>query len=379
MVGYIHDSARHRRSGTTMQKMPGRGSLSKANAVRKVLPGFPAKPFERLEDVEAYLDGDRIACLLCGKSYKTVLIHVAKIHQMDEPTYRTRFNIPSKYVLAGKATVERLRANYRELDEDHPVRIGIRKGDGIRRPRGSYRRPVPLTGDSWKVGIDRMNSQPNRPSMKERRAKGGPGGTGRTWAPDEHDWHLEQARLHEFYRDITPPAGRISWSGFKKRYQADPELFKAFRAARAAGKADRQLQREQAHEERRRIERIRLAQPRPHRRIYDRSKADEIITRMAERAMTLAEATAGDDMPPERWFRQRLRDDADLRRRYLATVEALPFAVQARMQMLGARFGEAVRKLRGSGQSRLSDASIADRLGVTAMTVNNRRRELGIH
>lgn len=72
---------------------------------RMVLPGFPInKPFESINDVREYLGGDRIACLLCGKNYKSIGVHLLKIHDITADKYREKYKIPWTYALASRET-----------------------------------------------------------------------------------------------------------------------------------------------------------------------------------------------------------------------------------------------------------------------------------
>jgi len=369
---YIHNTSRHRRSGTTMQKMPPRGELARYNRSRAVMPGYPATPFTDVEEIEAYLRDDRIDCLMCGQRFKTLLIHVTKIHRMDEGDYRARFNIPSKYVLAGQSTVAKLQENYHALDDDHAIKSSAGKRVATR-AKGIHRPPVPMVGDSWRVGVDRMNSSPNKSSMKERISAARKERPAAEWKPDEHDWHLTQVRQHEVYRTIAPPQGQISWSGFKKRKNANPPLRAAFDEARRLGKADRALTRKKALADKRERHKTKMAEPRPHLRMHDDEAANEVIARIAS-GRTAGEVLSDDDMPSSTWFHSRMKNDAGLRQRFLDAIDALPFPHQARMGMMGPRFVSAVRSLRHHEGARLSDRTIGDRLGVTAMTVNKARR-----
>lgn len=62
---------------------------------RKVKEGFPkTEPFSSNEEVEHYLGQDEITCLLCGKAYKCLAAHLAKIHHMSSDDYKLRFSIP---------------------------------------------------------------------------------------------------------------------------------------------------------------------------------------------------------------------------------------------------------------------------------------------
>lgn len=94
----------------------------KRAARRKVFDGFPIhEPFKSIEDVREYLSGDRVICLLCGKSYKKLGgIHLQKIHGITEDQYREKYNIPWTYGLVCSATSE----NYRNA-----AKRRIKEGD----------------------------------------------------------------------------------------------------------------------------------------------------------------------------------------------------------------------------------------------------------
>jgi hypothetical protein len=60
-----------------------------------VLPGFPARiPFSTNAEIEAYLTGEKIQCLLCGKMFKDVGKHVSAQHRIPPDEYRSRYGIP---------------------------------------------------------------------------------------------------------------------------------------------------------------------------------------------------------------------------------------------------------------------------------------------
>jgi hypothetical protein len=82
------------------------------------------------------------------------------------------------------------------------------------------------------------------------------------------------------------------------------------------------------------------------------------------------------DLPGATWFHRWLRIYPERKRDMAQAIDALPFPAQAALGYgMGERFTEAVRLARASGGS---DKSIAAALGVTAMTVWNRRKVAGI-
>lgn len=102
-MSYIHATARHRRSGSTMQKKKARGALEKFEFARSILPGYP-KPdkFTCMEEVEDYLTGEKIVCLLCGKLYRQLAPHTKRIHNLEAADYKEMFGIPQKRGLVGE-------------------------------------------------------------------------------------------------------------------------------------------------------------------------------------------------------------------------------------------------------------------------------------
>ena len=70
-------------------------NLDKRIARRKILPGFPIspRPFS-VADIEAYLSGDKIVCLLCGKSYKKLVPHLKRIHNVLKDEYKDMYGLP---------------------------------------------------------------------------------------------------------------------------------------------------------------------------------------------------------------------------------------------------------------------------------------------
>lgn len=88
------------------------------------MPGFPMEvPFESKEEVLAYLSGDRITCLLCGKQYRRLGNHLGAIHGVTEDYYREKYRIPWTYGLnSAETTAAYARAAARTIE--------IRKANG---------------------------------------------------------------------------------------------------------------------------------------------------------------------------------------------------------------------------------------------------------
>lgn len=85
-------------------------------ARRKVEDGFPIlTPFKSIDDVRHYLGGDRVICLLCGRAFRNLGIHLKHLHGMDADAYREKYRIPWTYGLVCEESGQRYsvaRINY---------------------------------------------------------------------------------------------------------------------------------------------------------------------------------------------------------------------------------------------------------------------------
>lgn len=99
---YIYATNKNRRSGTAMQKCMSRGSGGRWHRSREVMHGFPiARKFSSAEEAEAYVSGAEVTCLLCGKPYKSLGVHILKVHGVNTDHYREMYDIPTRIGLEG--------------------------------------------------------------------------------------------------------------------------------------------------------------------------------------------------------------------------------------------------------------------------------------
>jgi hypothetical protein len=76
-------------------------------ARRKVRPGYPwTGQFETKEQIDFYFSGDKIECLLCGKTYRGLGVHLLKIHGVTDDQYRARYGLPWGRGLTSAASKE---------------------------------------------------------------------------------------------------------------------------------------------------------------------------------------------------------------------------------------------------------------------------------
>lgn len=77
---------------------------------RQILPGFPKGfRFNSTTEVKNYLAGDRIQCLLCGRSFKSMSKHLTT-HGVSPRDYKHRFGIPLTYGLTSEESRKKYQA-----------------------------------------------------------------------------------------------------------------------------------------------------------------------------------------------------------------------------------------------------------------------------
>lgn len=80
--------------------------------IKRPRPGYPkTKTFRTREDVDEYLENEKIECLLCGHSFEALFKHLKGAHDYTPDDYRAEFGLPWRRSLAGT----RLRAKLRRI------------------------------------------------------------------------------------------------------------------------------------------------------------------------------------------------------------------------------------------------------------------------
>jgi len=83
--------------------------------------------FDKLEDVEFYLSGDVLNCLICGKSYQILSRHLTSGHGCSHKKYKDFLNIPRKYPLMVKSVIEQRSLHGKEQIEKNPEKLEMLK------------------------------------------------------------------------------------------------------------------------------------------------------------------------------------------------------------------------------------------------------------
>ena len=65
-------------------------------------------------EIDAYLAGNKVQCLLCGKLFKALPQHLERTHDITADDYREQYGLPWKRGLCGVGTSEKLSKNMLE-------------------------------------------------------------------------------------------------------------------------------------------------------------------------------------------------------------------------------------------------------------------------
>jgi predicted transcriptional regulator len=68
------------------------------------VPTAPTTPTMTIK--QAFKNRDSVLCMICGKGFKTLKVHLSKAHDLKPVDYRKQFNIPPSQSLAAKSYVE---------------------------------------------------------------------------------------------------------------------------------------------------------------------------------------------------------------------------------------------------------------------------------
>jgi adenine-specific DNA methylase len=118
--------------GATTQKAPKRKEKSKEN-----LGNYPIlDKFNTVEDVRAYLGGELIVCLRCGKKMKALATHLVRVHGETPDSYREFYGIPWSYGLVPLAVKRRIAVAQRKRWDDGSSPI-LNYQDGSSRSQAS--------------------------------------------------------------------------------------------------------------------------------------------------------------------------------------------------------------------------------------------------
>lgn len=127
-------------------------------------------PFQREDELAAYVAGQLIQCLECGRWFRALATHLPRAHGMTHAQYRERWGIPARIALAGRGTRALLSDQMRELiasgslTHDHlPAATASARKTGRRR-----KAPVDAAAQRHRVASARPGDHSKLPAGAKR-------------------------------------------------------------------------------------------------------------------------------------------------------------------------------------------------------------------
>lgn len=115
-------------------------------AKRTILPGYPKSfVFECREDVDVYLSGDRITCLLCGRDFKALEPHLTKVHDFSADEYREKYGLPYRRGLVSEVLSSNISVRAKKLFAENKDRqlAALEKAKAVQAEFGNPQRNKP--------------------------------------------------------------------------------------------------------------------------------------------------------------------------------------------------------------------------------------------
>lgn len=137
---------------------------------RKVAKGFPVEnKFTDPEQIERYFSEEKIQCLRCGRWYKSLSLHLSKIHGMDSDEYKTIYGLPYYRGLIGSCTREVLKENAKNKYKEGIWEADPERAKAARLQVGSYGdRRQPYRDVLTQENLNKMNEGKSGESAKKR-------------------------------------------------------------------------------------------------------------------------------------------------------------------------------------------------------------------
>ena len=349
--------------------------------VQAASPGFPWRgKFSKVEELKEYLDHDRLTCLLCGRNYINLGLHISAAHKISMDEYREQFGIPWTYGLAGKTFRARASKNVKDMRKSGkwasaPTKEHLEKllaaGKTKRAPVAAFRNDsrrkiLELHGRSEKWGAQELEEflrriASGRTPMEVACDKDMPGRKvfyqylkndtkfakkfRKIWDGLPYEVHVRASKLgRKFQRDVIR---------LRRLDMTWPEIAATLGVSVHAARTT-------WHKLKQRGELKSSDVNHEHKR-YGRKDYEEYLRRIASGRL-ITEVGHDEDMPQPDLFYIYLRKNPDFKKKFEKMWESLPYEFQARSKRMGKRFRKDVARLHKQGHD--WDA-IGKMLGVT--------------
>lgn len=347
-------------------------------------PGFPWKgKFTEVSELKKYFAQEKLQCLLCGREYGNLGLHITRGHNTSHDDYKASFGIPWSYGLAGSKFKSISSKRFRKMIKQGKIKKPSK--EHIARLHKSHRKTRPAVEafrnesrrkileqhgreEKWQIAdyeefIKRIGH--GRTPSEVGQDKDMPGKSAfmrfinahpkllrqykKVWETQPHAVHARAGHLTEkFYKQVVRLRRKDkTWP------EVAEELNVTVAAARGAWhkwKAEGKLKASDTKHEFKR---------------YTRADYDEYLRRISTGRM-ISDVGKDKDMPQTDLFYIFMKRHPDYRKKFREMWERLPYNVQARSRRMGRGFKSDIKRLFRQGKT---IPSIARTLGVKASLV----------
>lgn len=354
------------------------------------MQGYPWEgKFQTMDEVRAYLDQTKVTCLLCGRKYVHLAVHIANGHDVSCDDYKERYGIPWSYGLAGKEFREfNIGLGKKLASEGKLPRVSresiakMHEGAKHRRPvnsvvrRAAGRRTLALHGRTEKWGPAELEEYLRRIASGRTPAE--------VSADDDmpskkvfHDYRRTNREYDERFRKIWDS---LPYAVHSRAGSPSKKFIREMITLRRQGLSWQEIGRRlgvNAHtctsmwsllKKRGKLSRrdLELTLPR-----YTPEDYEEYLRRIAS-GRTISDVGNDKDMPGSVLLYRYIKTHPEFGQKFIAMLDALPYSFQAHIGKLGKSFQRDVVRLREEG---LAWPEIGQRLGVHQSTAKTAHRK----
>lgn len=92
------------------------------------------QPFSSIEEIDRYLNNEKLECFLCGRHFGNLSNHLVQGHGVSARSYREKLGLPFRRGLVGTSTHEKMRPNgYSQREMAKIVVRGAWRKEGVSR------------------------------------------------------------------------------------------------------------------------------------------------------------------------------------------------------------------------------------------------------
>lgn len=329
-----------------------------------VPPRYPWEGhFVTVEEIRDYFANEKVTCLLCGKEYDNLGLHITATHKITKDDYKEKYGIPWSYGLAGEKFKTGGSKRFKEMRK---------AGKIAQSPSKEHMQKLRLSNRKRRPAVEAFRNDSRRKALEQhgRTEKWGEKdleeylrriATGRT--PVEVGQDKDMPTQGVFYRYVK------SNPDFRKRYEKiwnDLPYKVHVRAGKPTEKFENEVVKlrcknmtlpEIAEKLDVSVHAVRCAWHRLKKQgrldaadleheyqRYSREDYDEYLRRIASGRM-ITDVGRDDDMPQSVLFYIYMRKNQDFKKKFQAMWETLPYDQQARSRRMGRAFKKDVARL----------------------------------